>query len=59
MERRVFVFDPEVSDMAFAVLVGHGLRPNFERRGLAGDIISVPARLYRASLRALTAFRGR
>jgi hypothetical protein len=58
MKRKLFVFDSELSDRAFALLVGHGVRPRFERRGLAGDVVSVPARLYRASLRALIALQG-
>jgi hypothetical protein len=53
MIRCMFVFDPEVSDMAVAVLDAHGVWPRFERRCLGGDVVSIPARLYRASLRAL------
>lgn len=39
-----FRFEPESSDLVFACLTGEGCDPQFEKRGAAGDVISVPAK---------------
>lgn len=43
MNRAFFEIDPELSDFAFATLANNGVEPEFERRGVGADLVSVPA----------------
>jgi len=43
MKRVRLVLPTEDSDYAHAALVGHGIDARFVRRGLDGDMITVPA----------------
>lgn len=43
MNRAFFELDPELSDFIFVALVNEGAEPDFERRVVGADLVSVPA----------------